>query len=541
MSIENNTAGFTISGVEDEDFITIDAATFSTIIGIGSLPDNDGAFNTVLGTEAGALSTTAESNILIGFRAGYQTNSANNTFIGILSGSSNLTGNHNTYVGMYTGLNAAGDGDGNLLAGNFAAGNAGGLGDHNVFIGYSNSTRVVQGSTQMRNNVAIGAFSHVQGGHVTSLGFSNLTLNSDGSTTIGTRNLTESAPRSIVIGTNIVNRGRDAIILQPSSGTYINDENDHLNIKDVLIGHRIGTISSGHYETLLTGDDVTMRSQSASSCNFLTAASDGVFIYSDDVIDVESPLTRLKDRVEIERLTVERDAQVKGKATFDSNIVILSANGGSDFWLQYVNSNNELVFESKHGTTMTLIDEFRPEVLNFTGKHRCRPAPGFCFDAADVEDMMGKIVVSAGSYCDLDGRCDIVAVDEAIPEVDFSRKERDKRVFGVIGGVQAATPDGSMDFYIGNVAFKRKRSKHDGVGDGAPRLIIQSAGEGTVRVNGTNGDLENGDFITTSDVPGIGMKQDEPCVMNYTVARATCDCAFSSPEMTKVIGCVYSV
>ena len=42
----------------------------------------------------------------------------------------------------------------------------------------------------------------------------------------------------------------------------------------------------------------------------------------------------------------------------------------------------------------------------------------------------------------------------------------------------------------------------------------------------TNGALENGDYITTCEIPGYGMKQDSEMLCNYTVAKITMDCNF---------------
>jgi hypothetical protein len=38
--------------------------------------------------------------------------------------------------------------------------------------------------------------------------------------------------------------------------------------------------------------------------------------------------------------------------------------------------------------------------------------------------------------------------------------------------------------------------------------------------------LESGDYITSSDIPGIGMRQDSEFLTNYTVAKITMDCNF---------------
>jgi hypothetical protein len=71
------------------------------------------------------------------------------------------------------------------------------------------------------------------------------------------------------------------------------------------------------------------------------------------------------------------------------------------------------------------------------------------------------------------------------------------------------------------------------------RLIIHSCGEGAIRVNNENGPIENGDLITTSSKRGIGMKQHEPFVTNYTVAKATENIAEFDEDKTALIGCIY--
>ena len=46
-------------------------------------------------------------------------------------------------------------------------------------------------------------------------------------------------------------------------------------------------------------------------------------------------------------------------------------------------------------------------------------------------------------------------------------------------------------------------------------------------VTNANGNFENGDFITTSEDAGYGMKQDDDLLHNYTVAKITEDMDFS--------------
>ncbi len=64
----------------------------------------------------------------------------------------------------------------------------------------------------------------------------------------------------------------------------------------------------------------------------------------------------------------------------------------------------------------------------------------------------------------------------------------------------------------------------------AERLIINSVGEGGLWICNSNGNIENGDYITSSDYLGYGEKQDEIYLCNYTVAKVTIDCNFGLKE-----------
>ena len=88
-----------------------------------------------------------------------------------------------------------------------------------------------------------------------------------------------------------------------------------------------------------------------------------------------------------------------------------------------------------------------------------------------------------------------------MPIIQLSRIKKDKRVFGVMGDP--------------------KRNNNNKC-----RLIVNSVGEGGICVSNTNGNIENGDYIQSSDLLGYGEKQDDDLLYNYTVAKATMDCNF---------------
>ena len=94
--------------------------------------------------------------------------------------------------------------------------------------------------------------------------------------------------------------------------------------------------------------------------------------------------------------------------------------------------------------------------------------------------------------------------------VENSTISRDKRVVGV-----AFTPSGDSN------------------------VNIVSLGEGQMCVCDENGDIENGDYICSSNVIGYGMKQGDDLLHNYTVAKATENCLFTESDHKKLISVTF--
>lgn len=68
---------------------------------------------------------------------------------------------------------------------------------------------------------------------------------------------------------------------------------------------------------------------------------------------------------------------------------------------------------------------------------------------------------------------------------------------------------------------------------------VNALGEGQMNVCGENGNIEAGDLIVTSSIPGKGMKQSDDIVRNISVAKAREPIEFSSPTEIKNIACIY--
>lgn len=195
------------------------------------------------------------------------------------------------------------------------------------------------------------------------------------------------------------------------------------------------------------------------------------------------------------------------------------------FWSIYYDDDNDTLrfrwapmsgtTSNTYGSTKAYLDPTAAgaQVLNFTGQHRSVPEDGF-----DPTEHVGKIVSSAGRYLNADLK-ESVSINEALPCIALSSKANDKKVFGVISSCEDKN-DSSRHYQQGVFVSVIDKSPGDN------RVIVNSLGEGGIWVCDENGDLENGDYITTASVPGLGAKQDDDLLHNYTVAKITCDCSF---------------
>lgn len=103
----------------------------------------------------------------------------------------------------------------------------------------------------------------------------------------------------------------------------------------------------------------------------------------------------------------------------------------------------------------------------------------------------GLIVESTG---EMSGE---ITANEAYPYLDLAKSFQSKSVYGVVGIPQDN------------------------------RLIINSLGQGAIFVTSEGGIINNGDYITSSNILGYGIRQESDMLHNYTVAKATIACDFT--------------
>ena len=160
-------------------------------------------------------------------------------------------------------------------------------------------------------------------------------------------------------------------------------------------------------------------------------------------------------------------------------------------------------------------------LMNFTGQHRC-------YVNKNVnENHIGLVVSTTGNYLNLDNGI-MPTINDSLPICALTNVDNDKKVFGVL----SYRENNTRTFFTGNFVsiFEKFNSNEN-------RFHINSTGEGAIWVCDKNGTLENGDYITSTSIPGYSAKQIllPNCLTKFTVAKITCNCNFNLDKIKKQI------
>ena len=175
-----------------------------------------------------------------------------------------------------------------------------------------------------------------------------------------------------------------------------------------------------------------------------------------------------------------------------------------------------------------VLDQNTNVQMNFTGQHRTFVKDTPTNQLVDKEGLIVSadqnefVKMSGGVVCGNEA----ITINESLPLVSLSTKANDKKCFGVLSTTE--DPETRKEVY-GNFASSMEKEEGD------TRVYVNSVGEGAVWVTNINGILESGDYITTSNVAGYGMKQNDDILHNYTVAKILMDCDFNAVTQPKRI------
>jgi len=156
----------------------------------------------------------------------------------------------------------------------------------------------------------------------------------------------------------------------------------------------------------------------------------------------------------------------------------------------------------------------------FTGSHEVKLCDDF---PVDVEPGM-IVSVTGQTQVRYDDESK-VSISSTLPTVKLSDAADDKGVFGVF---VAETPLIQDHWYE---ATETERF-----------AAVNALGEGRVWVCNINGEMEAGDYITTSTVPGYGQRQDDDLLHSYTLGKAIETIDWDSvAEMVEFNGEIYKI
>jgi len=145
----------------------------------------------------------------------------------------------------------------------------------------------------------------------------------------------------------------------------------------------------------------------------------------------------------------------------------------------------------------------------FTGKH-----PTVTADSSNSL-LVGLIMSSTGEIWVKNTQ----TVSTGLPKVTMANTDNDKGVFGIISDTPTFDPDVTEGGLDGEWSIYDGYFKFNSVGEDESALVVNSMGEGLVWVTNKNGEVEQGDYICSTVVPGHGGKQADDLLHNYTVAK----------------------
>ena len=135
----------------------------------------------------------------------------------------------------------------------------------------------------------------------------------------------------------------------------------------------------------------------------------------------------------------------------------------------------------------------------FTGGHEVKVSNNF------PEGVKSGMIVSVTGETQIRYGKDNIDISSTLPTVELSSIQNDKRIFGVF----TAEVNISKDHWYINSSKAYDRF-----------ATVNALGEGRVWATNINGDIEAGDYITSSRISGYGQKQDDDLLHSYTLGKA---------------------
>lgn len=202
--------------------------------------------------------------------------------------------------------------------------------------------------------------------------------------------------------------------------------------------------------------------------------------------------------------------------SFPNGSVSLPSAIPNSFLYSYIKSATGNVRATAFGTTTS-------NLLLFTGQHITLPDDTTI--KVNLAENVGLIMSSNDTGCTSYNNLgpitgvDAIQINECLPNSTMSAIDNDPCVFGIVVD-ELNGSNSKVDSFMSDYESNEMRQ------DIGESVRVNSLGEGAMWVSNINGAIKNGDLITTSRIKGVGKRQDDDFVYNYTVAKATMSCDF---------------
>ena len=303
----------------------------------------------------------------------------------------------------------------------------------------------------------------------------------------------------------------------------------------------LGEVTAGSINTLSGGTGVQIN---------VTDQEKSTYIYQDDT-DIYALYAENKTTlggggaVYIESVTgFALQIEQTGAASGTTAASIKNQTGGHG-QIGLSSSDGSYAFNAKVGG---YFDESNVGYLTFTGAHLAFINKGEAFEVGDIvcdrqaistsiTDSVTRVSISSSPMEKSSVGVFAAYSTETMPMVPaiVDKEETDKRAKeeeAKSAKNKPSDPEKVKRVYKEGIDLKQLQKDYE-------LIRMNSVGEGAVNVCGENGDIQAGDLIVTSSMPGKGMKQDDDIIRSYTVAKARDNVTFNSPNEVKMIACIY--
>jgi hypothetical protein len=503
--------------------------------GSGAGYNNNADFNIFLGFSSGYTNTSGTFNLFLGYESGYNNLIGyQNIFQGYQTGKNNTTGYDNTFIGTSSGYTNT-TGFANVFMG-LSSGHNNTEGIENIYIGKNagyniNGTPIPPYDTDLKlnssRNICIGSHAGV-GNNSPSLtsnvyAFENVFIGSYSGA------ISTSAYKNVCLGSYSgywMGNGKGNIYLGYGSGSDnyangISGDPDLAGNYNICIGTQSGTIINGTDGNMCLGfysgyyvgwsDTNNYNSYIGLQCAQTNSGSNNIFIGNELINNVNiGTITSVYSN----KFGIYKASTSNIVATTDVNHTMLIGGDFSSGTVGIGTIEPDLYIGTTISQTATKLVVLGKVLANaytlFTGAHMVLPDANIPKAFLENDLIPGMIVYSKDSV--------LYDINNMVSNVAIADTYNDKRVLGVYCNREESI----VVKYDPEPPF----SANSNVVVTASNIVtttyyVNSLGEGGILVSNITGEIQNGDYITSSIIPGYGCLQADDLLHSYTVAKCT--------------------